>query len=208
MQRSYNASAVRIVKVPVPANRFETSSPFSFTSSAKVGSRKPSEAASRLPVVNESQQEEENDLENRTAKRASWTDSSALLGGLFSRSSDQQPLAPRVAAGTSSSDGPIRRSLPSSSVSSWFSPAFARRRDSAVTEFEGITSRRPSGSASPEARNSSTDSAERTVLKVVPADESPYGELCVEMRIRLYPDGAMSRLLERLATVRVCIFSR
>ncbi|CAM9298493.1 unnamed protein product [Ectocarpus sp. 4 AP-2014] len=36
-------------------------------------------------------------------------------------------------------------------------------------------------------------------LKVVPAGETKAGILCIEMRIRLYTDGAMSRLLENLA---------
>ncbi|CAN0025142.1 unnamed protein product, partial [Ectocarpus sp. 6 AP-2014] len=36
-------------------------------------------------------------------------------------------------------------------------------------------------------------------LKVVPASQTTEGVLCIEMRIRLYHDGAMSKLLERLA---------
>ncbi|CAN0184392.1 unnamed protein product, partial [Scytosiphon promiscuus] len=36
-------------------------------------------------------------------------------------------------------------------------------------------------------------------LKVVPATETTHGVLCIEMRIRLYSDGAMSKLLDRLA---------
>ncbi|CAM9152625.1 unnamed protein product [Ectocarpus sp. 12 AP-2014] len=36
-------------------------------------------------------------------------------------------------------------------------------------------------------------------LKVVPAGETKAGVLCIEMRIRLYTDGAMSKLLENLA---------
>eukprot|EP00903_Cladosiphon_okamuranus_P015565 g14370.t1 len=35
--------------------------------------------------------------------------------------------------------------------------------------------------------------------KVIPAKETTEGLLCIEMRIRLYHDGAMSQLLERLA---------
>lgn len=38
--------------------------------------------------------------------------------------------------------------------------------------------------------------------KVIPATETTEGLLCIEMRIRLYHDGAMSQLLERLAKVR------
>lgn len=37
--------------------------------------------------------------------------------------------------------------------------------------------------------------------KVTPAKETTEGLLCIEMRIRLYHDGAMSQLLERLAKV-------
>lgn len=37
--------------------------------------------------------------------------------------------------------------------------------------------------------------------RVVPASESSEGMLCIEMRIRLYDDGAMSKLLEKLANV-------
>ncbi|CAM9738875.1 unnamed protein product, partial [Ectocarpus fasciculatus] len=36
-------------------------------------------------------------------------------------------------------------------------------------------------------------------LKVIPANQTTDGVLCIEMRIRLYHDGAMSKLLERLA---------
>lgn len=39
-------------------------------------------------------------------------------------------------------------------------------------------------------------------MRVVPAVESREGTLCVEMRIRLYKDGAMSKLLEQLPNVR------
>lgn len=39
-------------------------------------------------------------------------------------------------------------------------------------------------------------------LKIVPANETTHGVLCIEMRIRLYSDGAMSKLLENLAKVR------
>lgn len=38
-------------------------------------------------------------------------------------------------------------------------------------------------------------------LRVVPASETKEGVLCIEMRIRLYNDGAMSKLLEKLAKV-------
>lgn len=38
-------------------------------------------------------------------------------------------------------------------------------------------------------------------LKVIPADETKEGVLCIEMRIRLYHDGAMSKILENLAKV-------
>ncbi|CAM9213422.1 unnamed protein product, partial [Hapterophycus canaliculatus] len=34
---------------------------------------------------------------------------------------------------------------------------------------------------------------------VVPADETTEGILCIEVRIRMYHDGAMSKLLEKLA---------
>ncbi|CAB1106569.1 unnamed protein product [Ectocarpus sp. CCAP 1310/34] len=40
-------------------------------------------------------------------------------------------------------------------------------------------------------------------LKVVPAGETKEGVLCIEMRIRLYTDGAMSKLLESLAKVKL-----
>lgn len=45
-----------------------------------------------------------------------------------------------------------------------------------------------------------TDSR-RAIARVVPAEESSKGQLCVEMRIRLHEDGAMSKLLEQLANV-------
>ncbi|CAM9319898.1 unnamed protein product [Pylaiella littoralis] len=38
--------------------------------------------------------------------------------------------------------------------------------------------------------------------RVVPASETTNGELCVEMRIRIYHDGAMSQLLEQLAKAK------
>lgn len=38
-------------------------------------------------------------------------------------------------------------------------------------------------------------------LKVFPANQTTDGVLCIEMRIRLYHDGAMSKLLEKLAKV-------
>lgn len=40
-------------------------------------------------------------------------------------------------------------------------------------------------------------------LKVVPASQTTEGVLCIEMRIRLYHDGAMSKILENLAKVLV-----
>lgn len=39
--------------------------------------------------------------------------------------------------------------------------------------------------------------------RVVHSSESREGELCIEMRIRLYPDGAMSKLLVQLIKVLV-----
>ena len=38
--------------------------------------------------------------------------------------------------------------------------------------------------------------------RVVPAGETGEGELCIEMRIRLYSDGLMSSQLSRLIKVR------
>ena len=38
-------------------------------------------------------------------------------------------------------------------------------------------------------------------LRILPARETSEGMLCVETRIRLYPDGAMSKLLDELAGV-------
>lgn len=38
-------------------------------------------------------------------------------------------------------------------------------------------------------------------LKVIPAGQTTEGILCIEMRIRLYHDGAMSKILEKLAKV-------
>lgn len=38
--------------------------------------------------------------------------------------------------------------------------------------------------------------------QVVPAGETSEGELCIEMRIRIYPDGSMSKLLLQLLKVR------
>ena len=43
-----------------------------------------------------------------------------------------------------------------------------------------------------------TGAGTRTIF---PAKETDTGALCIEMRIRLYPDGAMSKLLEELAKV-------
>lgn len=40
--------------------------------------------------------------------------------------------------------------------------------------------------------------------RIVPINETPEGELCIEMRIRLYPDGAMSNLLMQLIKVLAC----
>lgn len=40
------------------------------------------------------------------------------------------------------------------------------------------------------------------IKRVVPACETSEGELCIEMRIRIYPDGVMSNLLLKLAKVR------
>lgn len=42
-------------------------------------------------------------------------------------------------------------------------------------------------------------------LTVVPAGQSTEGILCIEMRIRIYHDGAMSKLLEKLANVRFIV---
>lgn len=44
-------------------------------------------------------------------------------------------------------------------------------------------------------------SSRRMIARVVPAEESSKGQLCVEMRIRLHEHGAMSKLLEQLADV-------
>lgn len=43
---------------------------------------------------------------------------------------------------------------------------------------------------------------EGTKQRVVPAGDTSEGELYIEMRIRLYPDGLMSNLLLRLIQVR------
>lgn len=40
-------------------------------------------------------------------------------------------------------------------------------------------------------------------MRVVPARETEDGVLCVEMRIRIYPDGLMSNLLSQL--IKVCV---
>lgn len=45
-------------------------------------------------------------------------------------------------------------------------------------------------------------------VRVVPAVESREGLLCVEMRIRLYKDGAMSKLLNQLPNVSLKCFGR
>lgn len=39
------------------------------------------------------------------------------------------------------------------------------------------------------------------VWKVVPATETTEGVLCIELRIKMYHDGAMSKLLEKLSKV-------
>ena len=41
-----------------------------------------------------------------------------------------------------------------------------------------------------------------TKRRAVPAIETDEGELCIEMRIKLYPDGPMSNLLLQLIKVR------
>ena len=43
---------------------------------------------------------------------------------------------------------------------------------------------------------------EGTKRRVVPAGDTDEGDLCIEMRIRLYPDGLMSNLLLQLIKVR------
>ena len=40
------------------------------------------------------------------------------------------------------------------------------------------------------------------VRRVLPANETTEGDLCIEMRIRLYNDGLMSNLLSQL--IKVC----
>ena len=45
-------------------------------------------------------------------------------------------------------------------------------------------------------------SGEGIKRQVVPAGETSEGELCIEMRIRIYPDGVMSNLLLQLIKVR------
>lgn len=50
-------------------------------------------------------------------------------------------------------------------------------------------------------RNSPAAITKEGMVKVVPAVESREGLLCLEMRIRLYKDGAMSKLLEQLPNV-------
>lgn len=37
--------------------------------------------------------------------------------------------------------------------------------------------------------------------KVVPAAQTTEGVLCIELRIKMYHDGAMSKLLEKLSKV-------
>lgn len=39
------------------------------------------------------------------------------------------------------------------------------------------------------------------LLKVVPAEDTTEGILCIEIRVRMYHDGAMSKILEKLAKV-------
>lgn len=48
-----------------------------------------------------------------------------------------------------------------------------------------------------------SDEGERPA--VVPATETMEGVLCIEMRIRLYPDGLMSSLLSQLIKVLTVI---
>lgn len=45
-------------------------------------------------------------------------------------------------------------------------------------------------------------SGEGIKRQVVPACGTREGELCIEMRIKIYPDGVMSNLLLKLAKVR------
>lgn len=44
--------------------------------------------------------------------------------------------------------------------------------------------------------------------QVLPFHDTSEGQACVEMRIRLYPDGAMSNLLKQLIKVCVCARAR
>lgn len=44
--------------------------------------------------------------------------------------------------------------------------------------------------------------------QVLPFHDISEGEPCIEMRIRLYPDGAMSNLLKQLIKVCACVSSR
>lgn len=51
-------------------------------------------------------------------------------------------------------------------------------------------------------------SACASVRKVVPASETAEGVLCIELRIKMYHDGAMSKLLEKLSKVRKKLISK
>ena len=163
--------------------------------------------------------QEENGLGNYYAKTLA-REGKERLGGSSSPPDDNELLAPTYTIGMTGLGGRLRRAFSTKSI----------RRLSGVADFGGIFEYGDSSAtaASPKANKSTGPSLrtgtnqkplvgestgrgrggrdgggnERTVLKVVPADESSYGDLGVEMRIRLYPDGAMSKLLEEVANVR------
>lgn len=48
----------------------------------------------------------------------------------------------------------------------------------------------------------------RASHKIVPANDSDEGDICIELRIRRYGDGAMSKMLERIAKVKEWCMTR
>ena len=179
-----------------------------------VWAAKASEKTLPLSTVEEFEQDEV-DLENYYAK-ISAREGRERLGGSSSSPDDKEVLAPRSAIGMTGLGNILRRSFSTKSIHRVACVTDVGYGASSATAaspkgYKGVDPSLHTGTNQKSLVGEGTGSGrggryggdtEHTVLKVVPADESSHGDLGVEMRIRLYPDGAMSKLLEEVASVR------
>lgn len=176
VQRSYNATAVRVIRTNA-SNR---------TSSILTAVGQPDDTVVQPGV--------------------SMTDMAPKEDGYATATSVPRPReSPNDPAG-GSDDGTSSSEIKTNDIGS----RFGSGRSSSGSKVGGLSGDRDSrgsngcvggGDGTNSVVTSATVVTKEGTVRVVPAVESREGSLCVEMRIRLYKHGAMSKLLERLPNV-------